>query len=208
VGKFEKKYMSEDSSMPGAHPAEAVYERSLSSLLFLSMGIFLLNSVNELVPESSARSMPTHLALTNLVKDSKKHEEVFQLFNSTAFDFFAHEDGQNLLDKLKPTNAASAVNNYVRLVMNLVNAYIKDGAEFECIYAAYCYEVNEQARMGGMASSVAKINSVGLKLALREIRTDDTMSALARSLLAWEDMPCEVMFPTCDLQSGTTVERS
>ena len=30
----------------------------------------------------------------NLVKDSTRHEEVFQLFNSTAFDFFDHDDGQ------------------------------------------------------------------------------------------------------------------
>ena len=38
--------------------------------------------------------MPTDTALMNLVKDSSRHEEVFQLFNSTAFDFFDHEDGQ------------------------------------------------------------------------------------------------------------------
>ena len=49
MGKFEQKYLAEDGSMSAVHPAEAVYERSLSSLLFLSMGIFLLNSVNELV---------------------------------------------------------------------------------------------------------------------------------------------------------------
>ena len=95
--------------------------------------------------------MPTDTALMNLVKDSSRHEEVFQLFNSTAFDIFDHEDGQvgifislcsdclnvcllllnffslfqNLLDKIKPTNPASTVNSYVRLVMNLVNAYIR-----------------------------------------------------------------------------------
>lgn len=212
MGKFEQKYLKADGSS-SIHPAEAVYERSLSSLLFLSMGIFLLNSVNELVqsgnlPEGEARSMPTDLALSNLVKDSSRHQEVFQLFNSTAFDFFDHEDGQNLLNKLKPTNPASTVNSYVRLVMNLVNAYIRDGSEYECIYAAYCYEVNQQARVGGMASSVAKINSVGLRLALHELRTDDTMGALAKSLLAWQDLPCEEIFPTCDLTAGTKVERS
>ena len=32
---------------------------------------------------------------------------------------------QNLLDKIKPTNPASTLNSYVRLVMNLVNAYIR-----------------------------------------------------------------------------------
>jgi len=213
MGKFEEKYLAEDGSMSAVHPAEAVYERSLSSLLFLSMGIFLLNSVNELVqtgnlPAGEARSMPTDTALMNLVKDSSRHEEVFQLFNSTAFDFFDHEDGQNLLDKIKPTNPASAVNSYVRLVMNLVNAYIRDGAEFECIYAAYCYEVNQQAKLGGMASSVAKINSVGLRLALKELSTEATVPALARSLLSWTDLPCQQLFPTCDLTAGTKVELS
>jgi len=208
MGKFENKYLNGEGSMSGIHPAEAVYERSLSSLLFLSMGIFLLNSVNELVPGTGARSMPTNLALSNLVKDTERHQEVFQLFNSTEFDFFNHEDGKNLLNKLKPNNAASTVNSYIRLVMNLINAYIKDGSEFECIYAAYCYEVNQQASMGGMESSVAKINSVGLQLALKEISTDDTIPALMRSLLVWQDLPCQKMFPTCDLQTGTKVERS
>ena len=45
---FQHKYLA-DGAGEAAHPAQAVYERSLSSLLFLSMGIFLLNSVNELV---------------------------------------------------------------------------------------------------------------------------------------------------------------
>lgn len=209
--KFENKYLSEDA-LDTPHPAEAVYERSLSSLLFLSMGIFLLNSVNELVesgnlPEGEARSMPTNVALENLVKDPARHEEVFELFNSTAFDFFDHEDGKSLMEVLKPGNPASTVNNYVRLAMNLMNAYMKDSSEFECIYAAYCYEVNQQAKLGGMASSVARINSVGLKLALKEISSSATLPALARSLWSWEDLDCDVMFPSCDL-GITKVEKS
>ena len=203
--------MSEDA-LDTPHPAEAVYERSLSSLLFLSMGIFLLNSVNELVesgslPEGEARSMPTNVALENLVKDPTRHQEVFELFNSTAFDFFDHEDGKSLMEVLKPGNPASTVNNYVRLAMNLMNAYMKDSSEFECIYAAYCYEVNQQAKRGGRASSGARINRVGLKLALKEISSSATLPALARSLWSWEDLDCDVMFPSCDL-GITKVEKS
>jgi len=209
--KFENKYLSKDA-LDTPHPAEAVYERSLSSLLFLSMGIFLLNSVNELVesgnlPEGEARSMPTNVALENLVKDPTRHKEVFELFNSTAFDFFDHQDGQSLMEVLKPGNPASTVNNYVRLAMNLMNAYMKDSSEFECIYAAYCYEINQQAKLGGMASSVAKINSVGLRLALKELKSSATLPALAKSLWSWEDLQCDVMFPTCDL-GLTKVEKS
>ena len=28
--------------------------------------------------------------------------------------------------------------------MNLMNAYVEDSEEFECIYAAYCLELNQQ----------------------------------------------------------------
>lgn len=210
--KFEDKYLADVASKT-SHPAQAVYERSLSSLLFLSMGIFLLNSVNELVdsgnlPNSGqSRAFPTNVALENLAKDSERHKEVFELFNSTAFDLFDHnEEASTVLELLKPTTPASTVNNYVRLIMNLMNAYMKDSSEFECIYAAYCYEVNQQAKLDGMASSVAKINSVGLRLALKELPSGDTMPALLQSLWSWQDLPCDQLFPSCDL-GFTKVEK-
>ena len=207
--KFEDRYIA--AAPTEAKPAQAVYERSLSSLLFLSMGIFLLNSVNELVDSgrlpAGARSIDTHHTLASLAADSTRHREVFQLFNSSAFDFFAHEGGEGVLEALRPDNPASTVNNYVRLAMNLMNAYMRDSGEFECIYAAYCWELNQQARLEGMASSVARINSVGLRLALKELDSDATVPALMRSLWAWDDLPCLTMFPTCDL-GLTKVEHS
>ena len=30
--------------------------------------------------------------------------------------------------------------------MNLMNAYVEDTEEFECIYAAYCMELNQQVK--------------------------------------------------------------
>ena len=140
--------------------------------------------------------------------DDERHREVFELFNSTAFDLFADNEGAtNMLEMLKPDSASSTINNYVRLVMNLMNAYMKDSSEFECIYAAYCYEVNQQAGLGGMASSVAKINSVGLRLAMHELESSDTIPALVRSLWSWEDLPCDLLFPQCDL-GFTKVEKN
>ena len=152
--------------------------------------------------------MPTNTALENLAHDSSRHQEMFEMFNSTAFDFFAHDEtATNMLQMLKPDNPASTVNNYVRLVMNLMNAYMKDSGEFECIYAAYCYELNQQAKLEGMASSVAKINSVGLRLALKDLPSSDTVPALLQSLWSWEDLPCDLLFPTCDI-GFTKVEKN
>ena len=211
---LQSKYLTDVASGSGSHPAQAVYERSLSSLLFLSMGIFLLNSVNELVdsgnlPSSGqARAFPTNVALENLAKDTERHKEVFELFNSTAFDLFDHnEDANTVLELIKPDTPVSTVNNYVRLIMNLMNAYMKDSSEFECIYAAYCYEVNQQAKLEGMASSVAKINSVGLRLAVADLASSDTLPALVSSLWAWHDLPCDTIFPSCHLGTVTKVEK-
>ena len=84
--------------------------------------------------------------------------------------------------------------------------FCRDGAEFECIYAAYCYEVNQQAKLEGMASSVAKINSVGLRLAVADLASSDTLPALVSSLWSWHDLPCDSIFPACDL-GFTKVEK-
>ena len=212
---FQDKYLADGAAGGQNHPAQAVYERSLSSLLFLSMGIFLLNSVNELVDSGSlpntngqSRSFPTNRALEAIAKDDRRHEELFELFNSTAFDVFGHNpEATNMLEMIKPGNPATIVDSYSKLVMNLMNAYMKDSSEFECIYAAYCYEVNQQAGLGGIASSVAKINSVGLRLALHDLQSVDTVPALVRSLWAWEDLPCDLLFPSCDL-GFTKVEKN
>ena len=34
-----------------------------------------------------------------------------------------------------------------RLVMNLMNAYVQESDEFECIYASYCEKLNNQVRI-------------------------------------------------------------
>ena len=85
--------------------------------------------------------------------------------------------------------------------------FCRDGAEFECIYAAYCYEVNQQAKLGGMASSVAKINSVGLRLALKDLPSSETIPALISSVMTFQDLPCDVLFPSCDI-GFTKVEKN
>ena len=50
-----------------------------------------------------------------------------------------------------------------------------------------------------MAANVAKINSVGLRLALKELATADTLSALISGLWDWQDLPCNTMFPSCNI---------
>merc|ERR1719193_1392749 len=100
--KFEERYMSDDDNVEDTRPADAVYERSLSSLLFLSMGIFLLNSVNDLVDSgginigsAEPRSLDGGSSL-DLLANTLNHKEILQLFNYTSFDFFDHSDPESV----------------------------------------------------------------------------------------------------------------
>ena len=87
------------------------------------------------------RSLPTNRALESLAKETSGHEELLALFNTSAFDVFSHGGDsaaaglQQLLDSAQP---ASAVNSYVRLVMNLMNAYTRDTEEVRYKHSYLC----------------------------------------------------------------------
>ncbi len=49
-----------------------------------------------------------------------------------------------------------------------------------------------------MASSVAKINSVGMRLVLEEIPGSAAVPAVFRSMIKWKDLDCPTMFPKCE----------
>ena len=168
-------------------PVPGTYEKSLSSLIFLSFGIFLLNSVNEHITSASqARNLDSnHLHNEILDKLMSDHETLNQLFNSRALT--------------EPAGSSMTVNNYLRLLMNLMNIYTSDNSQrdVDCVWQLYCYQLNQQASLGGMASSVAKINSVGMKLILEEIPATAAVPAVFRSMVKWSDLQCDKMFPKC-----------
>ena len=96
-------------------PERGLYEKSISSLIFLSFGIFLLNSVNDLKAKREGRGKtfgpenPVSNSLRALMSD---RPEILQLFSL--------DEGRRLGE---PAGQSSAVNNYLRLVMNLMKVY-------------------------------------------------------------------------------------
>ena len=101
-----------------------------------------------------------------------------------------------------PAGSSMNINNYLRLLMNLMNIYTSENSQrdVDCVWQIYCYQLNEQANLGGMASSVAKINSVGMKLILEEIPGSAAIPAVFRSMVNWSDLQCDKMFPGCTMQ--------
>merc|ERR1712228_1051836 len=97
---------------------------------------------------------------------------------------------------VNPAGSSNLINNYLRLLMNLMNIYSSDTSDrdVDCVWKLYCYQLNEQANLGGMASSVAKINSVGMKLVLERIPGSAAIPAVFRSMMNWNNLECDKMF--------------
>ena len=96
----------------------------MSSLIFLSFGIFLLNSVNELKAKREGRGKT--FGAENSVSRSLKalmseRPEILQLFSL--------DEGRRLGD---PAGQSSNVNNYLRLLMNLMKVYSRYGWLSQC----------------------------------------------------------------------------
>ena len=187
--RFYANYLSDDNE-PVLTP-EGTYEKSLSSLIFLSFGIFLLNSVNEHLtqnaPESSRGFSNGNQVLQRLMQD---HEALGQLSTGRSIG--------------EPAGSSTSVNNYLRLLMNLMNIYESEESNHhvDCVWQLYCHQLNAQAQLGGMASTVAKINSVGMKLVLERIPGSAAVPAVFRSLINYQELDCPNLFPSCALPSS------
>ena len=191
--RFYANYLADENEPQlSDKPTPGTYEKSLSSLIFLSFGIFLLNSVNEHLTQNVGPEIQRSFQDNNsqqteiLSKLMSDHETMGLLFS-----------GRSL--PTNPAGSSNLINNYLRLLMNLMNIYSSESSErdVDCVWKLYCYQLNEQANLGGMASSVAKINSVGMKLVLEEIPGSAAIPAVFRSMMNWNNLECDKMFPQC-----------
>ena len=189
--RFYASYLSEESDPQLSElPVPGTYEKSLSSLIFLSFGIFLLNSVNEHLTSSvkeplSSQGRSLDDPTNGLEQLFNQHETLSKLFRGRSLE--------------APAGDSMSINNYLKLVMNLMTIYnsAEKDRDVDCVWQLYCHVLNKQAELGGMASTVAKINSVGMKLVLEEIQSADAVPAVFRSIVHWKPLQCSAMFPKC-----------
>jgi hypothetical protein len=194
---------------------EAIYQKSLPSLLFLSFGIFLLNSVNQVITRRGLLKAGggAEVAAGRMFLDDqnhemalidsmmKKHVELKDLFN--IFDDFGN---YTLEDTEKDaTPGSDTIDTFLKLLMNLMKAYeTGDDEEIECIWSIYCHQLNRQAGLGGMVSTVARINAVGLQAVLKKhMDKSEAIRRVVNNMWSWENMKCDDMFPKCKLQKNS-----
>ncbi len=210
MSRFYARYLSEE----GAYDFNSVSagsvrgKKGLSSLLFLSFGIFLLNSVNDLMRRNqgmageqgrsfSAGDDAETSALKSLIFSQEEEEEMLDRVGLKEAD-----EEEKSTTAMQPEKSTS-LNSYLRLLMNLMNAY-RDGSEsdLQCLWSLYCGQLNRQASLGGVAGVVARINSVGMRVILETVPTRHASGLAARAIMKWEDMRCHEMFPLCDKDFG------
>lgn len=183
-----------------ASPVAGGHQKSLSSLLFLAFGIFLLNSVNNIMAKHSvARNFGASapelnkedLALKSLWDGEEK-------FNDEAIEEPVNEEDNSLV---RAAGQSRNVNNFLRLLMNLMKAYSSgDDSDLDCIWYHYCQQLNRQAAYGGVISTVARINSVGMRVILKDISSRSALGALTKSMVNWQDLECRDLFSKCNNQ--------
>ncbi len=128
-------------------------------------------------------------------------------------------DRVGLEDAAMTSSAGASLNSYLRLLMNLMNAY-RDGSEsdLQCLWRAYCVQLNDQASvssssaggvMGGWGGTVARINSVGMRVMLDLLPPRHAAVEVAKAMMDWQDVRCQEMFPLCqkDVGGGSDEER-
>ena len=110
----------------------------------------------------------------------------------------------NLVDP-QPAGQSKWINDFMRLSINLMKIRQKgDDESMDCVWRLYCSELNDQASAPGrgMASTVAKINSVGFKVMLNlmpeDVDNTQVAKTLLRSLYKWENLDCESLFDKCE----------
>ena len=69
-------------------------------------------------------------------------------------------------------------------------------------------EAIAQAKLGGMVSSVARINSVGMRVMLRQLPRTKAVTAILHNLMNWRELDCQAMFPKCSSNSSSTSSSS
>ena len=203
LDKFYDSYLSvnREEFLENTDGDNDIYKKSLSSLIFLSFGIFLLNSVNDVKATTnggrSYQSVNSHVLKSLFDSNS----EILQLINSD--DEFSSRKFE------KAAGASASVNSYMRLVINLLKIFYLDqnNSDLDCIWQIYCNEINDLASAGGMPATVAKINSVGVKVMLNMLPNEDnpTTKSLLRSIFNWQSMDCKNMFANC---GNTTITKS
>ena len=93
------------------------------------------------------------------------------------------------------------VNGLFRVGLNMVNLFTAEGElnVSECLWGAYCEDLQRRSRDG----SVAKVNSIGLKLIRGDVQDYIGVGQMMSMIREFEGSQCQKLFPECHGRAAT-----
>lgn len=172
-------------------------ETDLITLSYLSLSVFLLNQMDQLLDaQSEAVASSRNFQRKKKTQEVEERPRHFNSLNILLVDSKRLEnttDSGNILAK-------EYSNNYAQLGVNLIKASQMERAEgngIDCIWTAYCIELNNRASLKGVVGSIARINGIVLELMSGQLVPRQALEKLLPSLMKWTDLQCHTLFPKC-----------
>ncbi|KAF0296250.1 hypothetical protein FJT64_006305 [Amphibalanus amphitrite] len=91
------------------------------------------------------------------------------------------------------------VNGLFRVGLNMVNLFTAEGELniSECLWGAYCEDLQRRSADGTVDGIVAKVNSIGLKLIRGDVRDYIGVGQMMDMVRDFEGSQCQKLFPAC-----------
>ena len=91
------------------------------------------------------------------------------------------------------------VNGLFRVGLNMVNVFTSEGeVNFsECLWGAYCEDLQRRSGDGSLDGIVAKVNSIGLKLIRGDVQDYIGVGQMMSMVRDFEGSQCQKLFPAC-----------
>ncbi|CAB4067531.1 unnamed protein product [Lepeophtheirus salmonis] len=172
-----------ESEIPDIVQGRDFDHHSTSSLLFISLGILIMNALTQ-APRDDGTPIEEE-------KDRAFHPSLLEL--ESLFEGMKEES-------FAPHNSSLTFSKYVKLVESLKK--MKDSDKpigVDCIWQKYCTELNSNSYSeDSILKFIARLNSVGMKLIMSQIDGYELFTEFARSYQNWQPLPCKDIFKLCD----------
>ena len=181
------------------------------SLSYLSLGLFLLNQIDALLKlqtetaadnatNETGRSLHPSASLSDSQPWRYNRLNVLLAdpseFNAGSADS-PSEDVKMIIERVTDNDRDTHfdVNNYARLALNLIKVSHANES-IDCLWHAYCSELNNRAPLDGVVGAVARWNGVLLRLMAGQLSAYSSINQFIETLGRFHDLQCGDLFPT------------
>ncbi|KZS16764.1 Uncharacterized protein APZ42_017345 [Daphnia magna] len=185
----------EDPHVNANRDAVSADRSSWVTLSYLSLSIFLLRQMDRILKLQSEPSDP-------LLMEERGRSMISALepwtYNSLNLLFTEPNNNTDIEGVINNVGDEDSADDYIWAAHNILRAS-KDlsGEGLDCIWSAYCTEIDNRASLDGVTGALARMNAVVLKMVTGWLSPSTAVIKLIRSPFNWNGIDCNKLFPRC-----------